>query len=288
MITLRGSGGRALAYGHLVVDVGALRRGGGRPRPRRLGARWPPTSSSVVGDGASLTFVSVQDWADDAVHVGHARSPARPRRHAAARRGDPRRRPGPDQRHRATTPARAATPSCSGCTSPTPASTWSTGCSSTTTRRTAGSHVTTRARCRASGAHTVWIGDVLIRAAPRAPTPTSSTATWCSPTAPGRLGAQPGDRDRRDRRRRPRQRHRPVRRRAAVLPAGPRHPRGRGPPAGRARLLRRRHQPDRRPRAARPADGDVEAELERNVGLPPASSTAVPVSPAASSPEVGA
>ena len=37
----------------------------------------------------------------------------------------------------------------------------------------------------------------------------------------GRLGAQPGDRDRRDRRRRPRERDRPVRRRAAVLPAGP-------------------------------------------------------------------
>ena len=60
---------------------------------------------------------------------------------------------------------------------------------------------------------------------------------------PGRLGAQPGDRDRRDRRRRARQRHRPVRRRAAVLPVQPRHPRGRGPAAGRARLLRRDPRP---------------------------------------------
>ena len=63
---------------------------------------------------------------------------------------------------------------------------------------------------------------------------------------PGRLGAQPGDRDRRDRRRRARLDHRPVRRRAAVLPAQPGHHRGRGPPAGGARLLCRHHPPGRR------------------------------------------
>ena len=60
----------------------------------------------------------------------------------------------------------------------------------------------------------------------------------------GRLGAQPGDRDRRGGRRRPRQRDRPLRRRAAVLPDGPRHPRGRGPQAGGPRLLRRADQQD--------------------------------------------
>ena len=101
----------------------------------------------------------------------------------------------------------------------------------------------TRARCRAQDAHTVWIGDVLIRADGRGhrhlraePQPAAHRRR------PRRLGAQPGDRDRRDRRRRPRQRHRPLRRRAAVLPAGPRHPGGRGPPAGGPRLLRRAHR----------------------------------------------
>ena len=66
---------------------------------------------------------------------------------------------------------------------------------------------------------------------------------------PGRLGAQPRDRDRRDRGRRPRVRDRPLRRRAAVLPALARHRRGRGAPPGRARLLQRPDPPDRRARA---------------------------------------
>ena len=86
----------------------------------------------------------------------------------------------------------------------------------------------------------MWIGDVLIRAA------AEGTDTYelnrnlrAHRRRPRRLGAEPGDRDRRDRRRRPRQRDRTLRRRAAVLPAGPRHPRGRGAPARRARLLRR-------------------------------------------------
>ena len=135
---------------------------------------------------------------------------------------------------------RAATPSCSASTSPTPASTSSTGCSSTTPCRTAAATSPTRARCRATSAHTVWIGDVLIRRRGRGhrhlraqPQPGAHRRR------PRRLGAEPRDRDRRDRRRRARQRHRPVRRRAAVLPAVARHPRGRGPPPGGPRLLRR-------------------------------------------------
>ena len=105
----------------------------------------------------------------------------------------------------------------------------------------------TRARCRATPrpasrhARTVWIGDVLIRAA------AVGTETYeinrnllLTDGAARRLGAQPGDRDRRDRRRRARQRHRALRRRAAVLPAVPRHPGRRRDPPGGARLLRRR------------------------------------------------
>ena len=68
---------------------------------------------------------------------------------------------------------------------------------------------------------------------------------------PGRLGPEPRDRDRRDRGRRPRLHDRPLRRPAAVLPAVARHPRGRGAPAGRARLLRRHHPQDRRARRSR-------------------------------------
>ena len=66
MITLRGGGERA--YGHLVVDV--------QPFAEAVvvldhvgSARLAANVELRVGDGASLTMVSVQDWADDAVHV---------------------------------------------------------------------------------------------------------------------------------------------------------------------------------------------------------------------------
>ena len=65
-ITLRGQGERA--YGHLVVDV--------QPSADAVvvldhvgSARLAANVELRVGDGASLTFLSVQDWADDAVHV---------------------------------------------------------------------------------------------------------------------------------------------------------------------------------------------------------------------------
>ena len=54
-----------------------------------------------------------------------------------------------------------------------------------------------------------------------------------------RLDPEPRDRDGRHPRRRSRERDRSLRRRAAVLPAGARHQRGRGPPPGRARLPQR-------------------------------------------------
>ena len=38
--------------------------------------------------------------------------------------------------------------------------------------------VTYKGALQGEDAHTVWVGDVLIRKKPRAPTPTSSTATW--------------------------------------------------------------------------------------------------------------
>ena len=50
------------------------------------------------------------------------------------------------------------------CTSPTPASTWSSGSSSTTPCRNCRSRVTYKGALQGEGAHTVWVGDVLIRA----------------------------------------------------------------------------------------------------------------------------
>ena len=144
------------------------------------------TSRSSSATARTLTVVTVQDWADDAVHLAQHDAARRPRRHAAGTSSSPSaatscgstptstlRRP---RRRR-----RAARRS----TSPTPASTSSTGCSSTTTRRTAAATSTYKGALQGEGAHTVWIGDVLIRAGGRGhrhlraqPQPA------CSPTAP--------------------------------------------------------------------------------------------------------
>jgi Fe-S cluster assembly protein SufD len=67
IVTVRGEGG--LAYGHLVVDVeeGAeatviLDHSGS--------ATFLANAEYLVGDGARLTVVSLQDWDDDSVHLG--------------------------------------------------------------------------------------------------------------------------------------------------------------------------------------------------------------------------
>ncbi|MGH3321707.1 MAG: Fe-S cluster assembly protein SufD [Streptosporangiaceae bacterium] len=67
-VSLQGHGGTA--YGHLVIDVEAfaqavviLDHGGS--------VTYADNVEFVVGDSASLTVVSLQDWAEDAVHVSH-------------------------------------------------------------------------------------------------------------------------------------------------------------------------------------------------------------------------
>ena len=40
----------------------------------------------IVGDGAHVSVVSIQDWDDDAVHLGQQRGPGRPRRDATGTR----------------------------------------------------------------------------------------------------------------------------------------------------------------------------------------------------------
>jgi Fe-S cluster assembly protein SufD len=68
VVSLRGEGAAGLAFGHLLVDVAHHARAvvvldhGGT-------ATYADNVELRVGDGAELTVVSVQDWADDAVHA---------------------------------------------------------------------------------------------------------------------------------------------------------------------------------------------------------------------------
>ncbi len=69
-ITVRGEDAAGAAFGHLLVDVQAnasavvvLEYSGS--------ATYADNVELVVGDGARLTVVSVQDWANDAVHLSH-------------------------------------------------------------------------------------------------------------------------------------------------------------------------------------------------------------------------
>ena len=112
------------------------------------------------------------------------------------------------------------------------------------------SNVNYKGALQGHGAHAVWIGDVLIRKeAEGIETYEENRNLVLTDGCQRRLGAQPRDRDRRDRGRRPRVGDRPLRRQPAVLPALARHRGGRGPAARRARLLRRPDPPDRRTRA---------------------------------------
>ncbi|MGI8717576.1 MAG: Fe-S cluster assembly protein SufD, partial [Lapillicoccus sp.] len=68
VVDVYGEGGTS--YEHLVLDVGSqaeatvvLRHDGS--------ATFAANIEILVGDGASLTLVSIQDWDDDAVHVAH-------------------------------------------------------------------------------------------------------------------------------------------------------------------------------------------------------------------------
>ena len=69
-VTITGKGGEVATASHLVVDAGphskatvVLRFAGS--------ATLADNVEFVVGDGAHLTVVSIDDWDDDAVHVGH-------------------------------------------------------------------------------------------------------------------------------------------------------------------------------------------------------------------------
>ena len=67
-VTVKGEGGTS--YGHLVVEVGAFSTA--TVVLDHVGtAYFSANVECLVGDGATLTFVSLQDWDADAVHLGH-------------------------------------------------------------------------------------------------------------------------------------------------------------------------------------------------------------------------
>ncbi len=72
VVTLRGEGIDGAAYGHLLVEVEAF--GSAVVVLDHVGsATYADTLEVVVRDGGQLTIVSLQEWADDAVHVSSHR-----------------------------------------------------------------------------------------------------------------------------------------------------------------------------------------------------------------------
>lgn len=70
VISVRGESTEGAAFGHTLVEVGANARAV-VVLDHSGSATYADNVELVVGDGASLTLVSIQDWADDAVHLSH-------------------------------------------------------------------------------------------------------------------------------------------------------------------------------------------------------------------------
>ncbi|MEI2811532.1 MAG: Fe-S cluster assembly protein SufD [Nocardioides sp.] len=68
-ITLTGDDPERLVWGHVMIKVGRHARAT-LVLEHKGTARYCTTSSVLVGDGADFTMVSIQDWDDDAVHLG--------------------------------------------------------------------------------------------------------------------------------------------------------------------------------------------------------------------------
>ena len=72
-ITLTGKGSGGVAYGHIVIE--AKPHAQGTVVLDHVGsATYADNVEIRVGDGAALTVVTIQDWDDDAVHVGASTS----------------------------------------------------------------------------------------------------------------------------------------------------------------------------------------------------------------------
>ncbi len=70
VVTVTGGEGDAAVFDHLVIDIGAHARATLVLQHRGHTVR-AGNIEILVGDGASLTMVSMQDWDDDAVHLAH-------------------------------------------------------------------------------------------------------------------------------------------------------------------------------------------------------------------------
>ncbi len=70
VLTLTGKDADALVYGQIVFVAGA--NSSATVVLRHVGsARYASSVSILVGDGATLNFVGLQEWESDAVHLGH-------------------------------------------------------------------------------------------------------------------------------------------------------------------------------------------------------------------------
>jgi Fe-S cluster assembly protein SufD len=72
VLTLRGEGAEGAAYGHIVLDIKPFAHAT-VVLDHQGSATYAGTVEVLVGDQANLTLVSLQDWADDAVHLAHQR-----------------------------------------------------------------------------------------------------------------------------------------------------------------------------------------------------------------------
>ena len=70
VVRVRGNGIEGAAFGHLVVDIGPM-ASATLVLDHQGSAVYADNVELSVGDGASLSVVSLQDWADDAVHLSH-------------------------------------------------------------------------------------------------------------------------------------------------------------------------------------------------------------------------
>jgi Fe-S cluster assembly protein SufD len=70
VVSVRGEDASGAAFGHTLIEVGANARAA-VVLNHSGSATYADNVEIVVGDGASLTLVSFQDWADDAIHVSH-------------------------------------------------------------------------------------------------------------------------------------------------------------------------------------------------------------------------
>ena len=70
VVSVRGESAEGAAFGHTLIDVGANARAA-VVLDYSGSATYADNVEIVVGDGAALTLVSLQDWDDDAVHVAH-------------------------------------------------------------------------------------------------------------------------------------------------------------------------------------------------------------------------